>query len=107
MTRTTAGRCCGRVDMDPHDAASSARATRHCSRDNARYGGAMDVMLRCAGVALAAVAISGCDGRPPDTAPADLSTSTAETYDPLRGLDPSGRIAQVALPADVPNPDRW
>jgi len=28
-------------------------------------------------------------------------------YDPLLGMDPSGRIPRVPLPEDLPNPDRW
>jgi hypothetical protein len=28
-------------------------------------------------------------------------------FDPLRGMEPSGRIPKVELPADVPNPERW
>lgn len=28
-------------------------------------------------------------------------------YDPLRGLDPDGRIPKPIIPADVPHPERW
>ena len=28
-------------------------------------------------------------------------------YDPLRGLEPSGRIPKVPLPVDLPAPERW
>ncbi len=31
----------------------------------------------------------------------------AAVYDPLRGMDANGRIPKVALPADVPHPERW
>src|SRR5262245_38942253 len=34
--------------------------------------------------------------------PADLGV-----YDPLQGMEPSGRIPKVPLPADLPNPERW
>jgi hypothetical protein len=29
------------------------------------------------------------------------------TYDPLEGMEPSGRIPKVPLPEDLPNPERW
>ena len=35
----------------------------------------------------------------PGTAPAP--------YDPLQGMEPSGRIPKVPLPADLPEPERW
>jgi hypothetical protein len=28
-------------------------------------------------------------------------------YDPLQGMEPSGRIPRVPLPVDLPNPERW
>ncbi|MBI2203313.1 MAG: BamA/TamA family outer membrane protein [Candidatus Rokubacteria bacterium] len=28
-------------------------------------------------------------------------------HDPLKGMDPSGRIPKVPLPADLPHPERW
>jgi hypothetical protein len=28
-------------------------------------------------------------------------------HDPLQGMEPSGRIPKVALPDDLPNPERW
>jgi Omp85 superfamily domain len=28
-------------------------------------------------------------------------------YDPLQGMEPSGRIPKVPLPVDLPNPNRW
>jgi hypothetical protein len=28
-------------------------------------------------------------------------------HDPLQGMEPSGRIPKVPLPADLPNPERW
>jgi hypothetical protein len=31
----------------------------------------------------------------------------SETFDPLDGVDPSGRIPRAELPTDLPNPDRW
>src|SRR5262249_47376357 len=30
-----------------------------------------------------------------------------ESYDPLRGMDPSGRIPKVPLPPDLTEPERW
>ena len=28
-------------------------------------------------------------------------------YDPLRGMDPDGRIPKPAVPADIAHPERW
>ena len=28
-------------------------------------------------------------------------------YDPLRGMDPDGRIPKPEIPQDVPHPERW
>jgi hypothetical protein len=44
----------------------------------------------------------------PDTA-ADpwWDRPAAAAFDPLRGMEPDGRIPKVALPADLPAPERW
>jgi len=34
-------------------------------------------------------------------------TTQQPKFDPLAGLDPSGRIPKPQLPADLPNPERW
>src|SRR5262249_1544840 len=38
---------------------------------------------------------------PPPESPAP------RVYDPLEGMEPSGRIPKVPLPIDLPNPERW
>ena len=54
--------------------------------------------LRGVAVALAIVA----------AAPTAVAQSAeAPAHDPLQGMEPSGRIPKVALPDDVPNPERW
>jgi hypothetical protein len=45
---------------------------------------------------LAALGTSGC-----------LHPATQAAGDALQGMEPNGRIPKVALPADVPNPERW
>src|SRR5918994_3369047 len=38
---------------------------------------------------------------------AEAQPAPAPKHDPLKGMDPSGRIPKVALPADLPHPERW
>jgi hypothetical protein len=49
-----------------------------------------------AAVALAIVAVTVAEAQAPPA-----------RHDPLRGMEPSGRIPKVPLPADVPDPERW
>ena len=44
---------------------------------------------------------------PPDAASVAPERGPVETFDPLDGVDPSGRIPRVELPVDLPNPGRW
>ena len=37
----------------------------------------------------------------------DLPAGSPAEYDPFAGLDPDGRIPQVARPADMKHPQRW
>ena len=40
--------------------------------------------------------------------PGEAAEPTAPpAYDPLEGMDPSGRIPKIALPDDLPEPSRW
>lgn len=38
---------------------------------------------------------------------AEAQPAPPPKHDPLKGMDPSGRIPKVALPADLPHPERW
>jgi hypothetical protein len=53
-------------------------------------------MKACA-MALLALALAACRSQ----------RTVAHGHDPMQGMDPNGRIPKVALPADVPNPERW
>ncbi|MGH7322020.1 MAG: hypothetical protein ACRELA_20680, partial [Candidatus Rokuibacteriota bacterium] len=33
--------------------------------------------------------------------------AASPAHDPFQGMDPTGRIPKVTLPADLPEPDRW
>jgi hypothetical protein len=59
------------------------------------------VMLVVAGPAAAQAPGTPAPGAPvpPDVTPAP--------YDPLRGMEPSGRIPKVQFPVDLPEPERW
>jgi Omp85 superfamily domain len=37
----------------------------------------------------------------------DAQEEEPSRHNPLQGMDPSGRIPKVALPDDLPNPERW
>ena len=54
--------------------------------------------LLVASGARAAESAPGSDAQPGDE---------LQVFDPWEGVDPDGRIPQVAIPDDVPNPDRW
>jgi hypothetical protein len=54
----------------------------------------------CSGCALLCAALLAAGG-------AALAAPAAAVYDPLEGVEPSGRIPKPDLPADLPNPDRW
>ncbi len=38
---------------------------------------------------------------------AEAQKAESPKHDPLQGMEPSGRIPKVPLPADLPNPERW
>jgi hypothetical protein len=70
------------------------------------------ITRRAAAWALAmAAALAGAGGAlaQPPTASATVAPERepGEPFDPLNGVDPSGRIPRAELPADLPNPDRW
>ena len=37
----------------------------------------------------------------------EAQVATPAPHDPYQGMEPSGRIPKVALPEDLPNPERW
>jgi Omp85 superfamily domain len=39
--------------------------------------------------------------------PAQAQQAGPPRHDPFQGMEPSGRIPKVTLPADLPNPERW
>ncbi|MGH7277459.1 MAG: BamA/TamA family outer membrane protein [Candidatus Rokuibacteriota bacterium] len=41
------------------------------------------------------------------TVAAEAQQAGPPPHDPLQGMEPSGRIPKVPLPADVPDPERW
>jgi surface antigen Omp85-like protein len=70
-------------------------------------------LLALAGLALLVSTEAGAQTQtptpPPETpqpAPAPEKSPPAP-YDPLQGMDPSGRIPKVPLPPDLPEPSRW
>jgi outer membrane protein assembly factor BamA len=52
---------------------------------------------------ITALALLGCRGPGAQRSQDEEKAS----HDPLEGMEPSGRIPKVALPPDVPNPERW
>ena len=53
-------------------------------------------LLPLAALGLLALGASGC-----------VNPAAPVAGDALQGMEPNGRIPKVALPADVPNPERW
>ncbi|MBL8694094.1 MAG: BamA/TamA family outer membrane protein [Planctomycetes bacterium] len=60
-------------------------------------------------VGAARMACAQADRAQADSAGADASqpASSPQQFDPLRGMDASGRIPKKKLPDDIPNPERW
>jgi outer membrane protein assembly factor BamA len=73
-------------------------------RPNAAVRRSATRSLRSA-VVLALALLSGYGLRAEEPAPAPPKDE--QSFDPLRGLDPSGRIPKVRLPDDIQNPERW
>jgi hypothetical protein len=59
---------------------------------------------RALAVVLVTLRLAFLGGVPPASA---ADTTPVPPHDPLKGLDPSGRIPKVPLPEDLPEPSRW
>lgn len=61
--------------------------------------------MRCWSLLLVAPLVLASEASIP--LPEGKDASGRGVYDPLRGLDPDGRIPKVPLPADLAHPERW
>ncbi len=57
-------------------------------------------------IALAAV-VAPIGALRAEDSPATVPMPVMQPFDPLRGMEATGRIPKVPLPDDVPNPERW
>jgi hypothetical protein len=80
--------------------ASYARPAQYAGRAGRRRE--LGLVLGLAAILTAVVAPA-----PVAAQPIDRDRDFRPAYDPLLGMDPSGRIPKVALPDDLPEPLRW